>query len=670
MTRLLRAVAVVLIAACLRVPVDASAGRWTQVRSANFLFIGDAAERDIRQVAQKLEQFRETLTRAFGELAARSPVPTIVFVFANDRSFTPYKPLFRGKPIAVGGFFNSGEDANYIALVPNEADDSYTIVFHEYTHFMVNNLVGTVPVWLNEGLAGFYETFEERDGGRIAILGAPSAQKIEALREKFMPLRELMAVQHSSPVYNEGDRRGIFYAESWALVHYLRNNQARPGQLSAYLNQIRSGADPAAAFTAAFNTTVPALEDELRAYLGRFTFPATQFTFDAKTGNGDVQPGVVIPETDAQAYLAELLMRMGRGDEAKAQLERLIAGNAGGARALSALGSLELSARHETGLALLERAAAMAPDDAWIQGLLGAALGDRVRQLRGDRAAHTDTLARARAVLAKAVTLTPVSASTLVALALVEMETGTNNAAAQTLLEEASRLAPSREHYKLTLAQALIAQEQFDRATQVIGPLMATASRPEVKESARDLLGRAATLRQAIAARNERLRLAASEIPPPVPPRGTAVASEPAVGPPPPAGASAAVARRLTPGRSVGIMVDEAGARLTLLLREMKPGESRVLGVFQAIDCTPGLFVLRLSVDGRPQRFTTPALNAVDFISYRKDPPTGITCGLQSAHRVLLTYRAQPAGGRIVADGEAVALELVPDTFALAPAPD
>ena len=40
-----------------------------------------------------------------------------------------------------------------------------------------------------------------------------------------VPLADLLKVDHSSPLYNEGDRASDFYAESWALTHMLFNGQ-------------------------------------------------------------------------------------------------------------------------------------------------------------------------------------------------------------------------------------------------------------------------------------------------------------------------------------------------------------------------------------------------------------------------------------------------------------
>ena len=51
-------------------------------------------------------------------------------------------------------------------------------------------------------------------------------------QNKLLPIEVLLNVEHSSPHYNEENRASVFYAESWALVHYLMlDPEARQRQL-------------------------------------------------------------------------------------------------------------------------------------------------------------------------------------------------------------------------------------------------------------------------------------------------------------------------------------------------------------------------------------------------------------------------------------------------------
>src|SRR5215218_5687178 len=104
-TRSLVAALLLLLAA----QAAAAKDTWTSVRSQNFYLVGNASEKEIRQVAARLEQFRHVFTQA----TFNAPVPTTVVVFKNDGAYKPFKPLADGKVVEVGGYFMPGDDVNY-----------------------------------------------------------------------------------------------------------------------------------------------------------------------------------------------------------------------------------------------------------------------------------------------------------------------------------------------------------------------------------------------------------------------------------------------------------------------------------------------------------------------------------------------------------------------------
>src|ERR1041384_7430897 len=95
---------------------------------------------------------------------------------------------------------------NYITLTTEARPDSpFGIIFHEYTHLLIENTLLDPPVWFNEGLAEYYSTFDVSSDNRKITLGKPIGNHVYLLRERFMPLEELLHVTHDSPVwFNEG----------------------------------------------------------------------------------------------------------------------------------------------------------------------------------------------------------------------------------------------------------------------------------------------------------------------------------------------------------------------------------------------------------------------------------------------------------------------------------
>ncbi|HYE75633.1 MAG TPA: DUF1570 domain-containing protein, partial [Blastocatellia bacterium] len=196
---------------------------WTSVRSKHFSLVGNASEKDIRKVATRLEQFREMFSRLFPKANLNSSVPTTVIVFKNRNSYIPFMPSYQGKVKEVAGYFQPGTDVNYITLTAEFGETNpFSTIFHEYVHSLTNDNTRLAPLWFTEGIAEVYETFNVTNGDKKIWLGSPQSHHVHRLRQtKFLPLEKLFAVDHKSPEYNEQDRMSIFYAESWALVHYL-----------------------------------------------------------------------------------------------------------------------------------------------------------------------------------------------------------------------------------------------------------------------------------------------------------------------------------------------------------------------------------------------------------------------------------------------------------------
>jgi hypothetical protein len=72
--------------------------------------------------------------------------------------------------------------------------------------------------------------------------------------------------------------------------------------------------------------------------------------------------------------------------------------------------------------------------------------------------------------------------------------------------------------------------------------------------------------------------------------------------------------------------------------------------------------VLRVGIDGRVLALQARQFADVDFISYRSSTPGEVNCGPQKARdRVYATYR--PGGSTAGIDGQAVAIEVLPDDF-------
>jgi tetratricopeptide (TPR) repeat protein len=485
----LRAVHVLVAALAIAcTPLDASA-KWTKLRSQHFLVIGEASEGRIRRTAQKLEQFRDMVARVLPGAVAVSPAPIVVVVFPHAWAFAPYAPAGRSSELV--GYSVSWEDVSYIAVNGGRADLSESIAFHEFTHILMGNTLGEIPLWVNEGLAELYATFQDERGGRGAMIGAGRGYHLSLLRSRgLIPVAELIAIDDKSPEYDEGVRRGILYAQSWALMHYLSfGSPQRRVQLTAYLAALQAGQPSIRAFVDAFGPDFASLDSELRDYIRRVSVPVVRVEFSERVAVDTSLRGETMADLDGEAYLGELLFRVGDIDAARRHLQRILDKDPAQPKAVGTMGLIELeSGRADSAIALLQRAVALAPEDGGIRGGLGRALVARAQQSPAGSEAFATTLDEARRTLEQATTLDPSAAHTFALLGYVALLGRTDPAAAVANLSEAVRMAPVREQYQMRLAEALLRDRQFERARSYLAPLATRARSTQVREGAATLL--------------------------------------------------------------------------------------------------------------------------------------------------------------------------------------
>jgi hypothetical protein len=252
---------------------------WRSVRTNHLHVIGNADPEKLRQVAIWLEYFHGAFARLVSRNVIDSSVPTTVIVFRDDASFTPFKPLYQGRPANVSGFFQPGDDVNYIAISLDPRDpDPYSTAFHEYVHLHTKDNVPGAPIWLHEGLAEFYGSLQF--SGNDAFLGAPLNGYLYLLRQvELLPLKTLFSIGTDSPHYNEMDKSGIFYGQSWALVHYLMlGGRGGQDQFKQFLQRVGRGDETAKAIESTYGVTLDTLEEELRSYVRRGNLTAQRIT--------------------------------------------------------------------------------------------------------------------------------------------------------------------------------------------------------------------------------------------------------------------------------------------------------------------------------------------------------------------------------------------------------
>ncbi len=281
-------------------PAGAAERPWVQVKTPHFTVLTNDGEKAARQWAVQLEQFRRAMQHVLPVPAERVP-PVQVLLFRSQRELEAHLPLIAGRPAKFGGIFVRTNDASALALaLGGETAEVRQLIFHEAAHWHLQARDEVQPAWLAEGLAETFATFEPGEKGAFTF-GRPMLAHVEQLRRtELMPFGELFAFSPTSAGYDESRRTGLFYAQSWALVHFLLYGEQSPGApaLAAFLDGLKRESDPETAFTRAFGGDYRAMRTRLANYVkeGRYrrhTYAAAPGEIEAELRAGAAPPAEV-----------------------------------------------------------------------------------------------------------------------------------------------------------------------------------------------------------------------------------------------------------------------------------------------------------------------------------------------------------------------------------------
>ncbi|MGA3075265.1 MAG: tetratricopeptide repeat protein [Bryobacteraceae bacterium] len=323
--------ATALLCALAALPAVGSEGpRWLKIQSPNFELFTTAGERNGREVARHFEQVRAFFREAMG-LGLKSGPPVRIVLFRSDKEFAPYAPND-----FAAAFYLGAEDRDYIVM-KSGSSEYFPVAVHEYIHLLVKHSGIAAPVWFNEGLAELYSNLKPL-AGKIEVGDIIMPHFILLQESKWIDLATLLAVEHDSPLYNEKTHAGLFYAESWALVHMLYLGTDYRPKLPMLLEGIKSGASMTDTFQKAYGKPVAQVQNDLASYMRGTRFNASLFNtklakdVDAPevSESSPLEAGLVLADILANtrgkaAEARELYGRLGRENPKDWQVEQGLA---------------------------------------------------------------------------------------------------------------------------------------------------------------------------------------------------------------------------------------------------------------------------------------------------------------------------------------------------------
>lgn len=465
-------------------PVAAGA-RWLRADTAAFSVYSEGSEASLRDMATKLQAFDALLRVVTNTKAPASPTRLPVYVVASSDTIRMVVPGAGGAVgiylTQIGGMaaLSGAEEAGWTAT-------STATLFHEYAHhFMYQYASGAYPRWYSEGFAELVSTARIKDG--YAEIGRFEPGRIYPLLDQaWAPTEEVLR--------GEGRHMSVsmFYAQAWAMVHFLSNDPARSQALGRYLRAVAGGADPVTAFDPAIGMTPAEFRAACRRYVRSDAMTYLRLPWTPPAAAVTV---AALPASAERLLLLELRAALGTEEKEGARLLKAVRAEAakwpGDRYARTVLAEAEIGyGDRDAGLALADALIAEDPTDAQPFYLRGLALIDAAGA-RPDPAASDADLKLARTALARANALRADDFRILAAYAKASPRPLADPAL--DVLLRARELAPQVEDIGLMAGEALAERGRVAEALAVLAPIAADPHGGAAATAAAELRSRIAS---------------------------------------------------------------------------------------------------------------------------------------------------------------------------------
>ncbi|MEX2173369.1 MAG: hypothetical protein WD872_03345 [Pirellulaceae bacterium] len=206
--------------------------RWPAERQAGpFLCHADFPLDGHQPLLAELAQLQEDLAATLGAKKSRETVH--LFLFQEKGTYHGYlQQYFPKVPYRRALFIKARGPGMVFAY---RGADFQIDVRHESTHALLHAWLPSVPLWLDEGLAEYFEVPHEQRAGQNLHLAAVRTQ----VRVGQLPRLEMLEQLENIDDMGRGE-----YRNSWAWIHFLLHGpRAANEELLGYLADLEAGGE-------------------------------------------------------------------------------------------------------------------------------------------------------------------------------------------------------------------------------------------------------------------------------------------------------------------------------------------------------------------------------------------------------------------------------------------
>jgi tetratricopeptide (TPR) repeat protein len=442
--------------------------RWIRLESPNFEIYSTASEGSTRDTLKQFEQVRAFFISAL-PTKDEKPLPVRIVQFSSDKEYQPYR--FNSSATA---YYKSGEERDTIVM-SHGGPESFPISIHEYVHLVMRHAGLKLPPWLNEGMAELYSTLQQV-GNRVTVGGVIPGRLAEIQQKKWVPLSVILGVDQNSPYFNEKNRVGRFYSESWALTHMLCLSIDYRPKWRDFVKAIVGGKSSTDALTSTYGKSITAIEEDLQLYVQGRNFRT--LIYDAKLEQIEQKYAAEpAPAFDVKLMLLDIVSGNTR-EQTEQELGRLAAEEPSRPEPYVQLGYLAWGAGKRAGPEVRE------------QFEKAYSLGGRSPRMLWDygRIMVANRPADAARVLTELSALEPERRDVKIELPRALLNAGQPDAAVKTILSLDGCTPEEAVRCVSTAGYAYLRLDQRDQAQHAAELYLKVAQTPEDRQSAQQLL--------------------------------------------------------------------------------------------------------------------------------------------------------------------------------------
>jgi tetratricopeptide (TPR) repeat protein len=456
---------------------------WLEIQSPHFTVVTNGGEKHGRRLADQFERMRLVFHTAFPHMEIDPGSPIIVLGIKDEKDFRALEPeayLAKGS-LQLGGLFLRATDKNYVLMrLDAEGDHPYSVIYHEYTHLLTSKAADWMPLWMNEGLAEFYQNTDIRE--KNVAVGGPDMGNIYILRQtQLLPLPALFTIDEKSPYYHEENKGSIFYAESWALMQYLQTKdfQDKTNRLTDYANLLSQKIDPVTAAARTFGD-LNQLYSSLQTYIWHGSYGALLMRASTDVDDSAFKLDPLTP-VQADAVKADFLAYNNRSADAEQLLTQVLQSDPKNVSACETKGFLAFRQGHLDEAQKWYAQAVQLDSKSFLAHYYYAAISMRDPSLLSNDA-------QIEASLRASIKLNPSFAPSFDQLAVFLARRRHDLDEAHTMELTAVSLDPSNFGYRLNIGSILMMMGQSNNALMVLRQAARLAKSPQESEAVQTAL--------------------------------------------------------------------------------------------------------------------------------------------------------------------------------------